>query len=91
VRNIKQRSGWSLVAVMHPSKPSIQKPGLFAREPQVPPWPLLEPNVDDVGANTEKCHSNLVRGRAVAYADGGEDDTATSYDVGEAAVVWCPD
>ncbi|KAJ7825087.1 hypothetical protein B0H14DRAFT_2596750 [Mycena olivaceomarginata] len=55
-----------------------------------PPWRLLEPDVDDGGANAEKRCSNLVRGRAVAYANSGEDETVKSYDVGEAAV-WCPD
>ncbi|KAF8191886.1 hypothetical protein K438DRAFT_1762470 [Mycena galopus ATCC 62051] len=46
--------------------------------------------VGDGGVNAEKCRWNLVRGRAVAYADGWEDDTAKSYDVGE-GVVGCPD
>jgi hypothetical protein len=45
---------------------------------------LLEPDVDDGGANTEKGRSSLVRGRAVAYANGGEDETVK-------AAVWCPD
>jgi hypothetical protein len=48
---------------------------------------LLESDLDDGGVDAEKYRPNLVRRRAVAYADGGEDDTTKSYDVGEAVVL----
>ncbi|KAJ7817915.1 hypothetical protein B0H14DRAFT_2601639 [Mycena olivaceomarginata] len=54
-----------------------------------PAGPLLESDRDG-GVDAEKCRPNFVRGRAVAYADGGEGDTTKSYDADE-AVVWCPD
>jgi hypothetical protein len=49
-----------------------------------PPWPLLVPDADDGEVGAEKCRLDLVHGRVVVYANGGEDDTAKSYDVGEA-------
>jgi hypothetical protein len=54
------------------------------------PWPLLEPGVDNGGANAEKHRSNLVRRHAVRYANSREDETVKSYNVSEVAV-WCPD
>ncbi|KAJ7882016.1 hypothetical protein B0H14DRAFT_2565541 [Mycena olivaceomarginata] len=52
--------------------------------------PLLESDLDDGGVDAEKYRPNLVRRRAVAYADGGEDDTTKPYDVGEAVVLVHP-
>ncbi|KAJ7897535.1 hypothetical protein B0H14DRAFT_2557540 [Mycena olivaceomarginata] len=51
-----------------------------------PAGPLLESDLDDGGVDAEKCRPNLVRARAVAYADGGEDGITKSYGVGEAVL-----
>jgi hypothetical protein len=51
------------------------------------PWPELE-ELEEGGGDAEKCRSERVRGRAVAYALGGLLG-AKSYDVGEACCDSC--